>query len=237
MRGPGADGDHSSSIYRLAAAASAGIVVLTPGAIAVFAAWPPPYDGTAADWFDLFEDSWLLGLLSMDLLFIGVLVLNIPVLIGLYVALQETHPGIMATAVVFGFLGLGLQLSSITAFEMLALSERYADATSDAEKAVFLAAGEATLATYEGTAFQLNYLFGGTIVPLAISFVMLKSSRFGVAIPYVGAAASLMNLGLYVPSIGLLLSVLAGGAFWLWYVLLAVKFLHFSRTASVPLTR
>ena len=43
--------------------------------------------------------------------------------------------------------------------------------------------------------------------------------------------------GFNVPSIGLLLSVLAGGAFWLWYVLLAVKFLHFSRTASVPLTR
>ncbi len=34
--------------------------------------WPPPFDGTTLDWFSLFQDNSLLGLLSLDLLLEGV---------------------------------------------------------------------------------------------------------------------------------------------------------------------
>jgi hypothetical protein len=64
------NGISSPGLYRLAAACTIAIAVLSPIAIAAFAIWPPPYDGTAVDWFEVFEDSWLIGLLSMDLLLI-----------------------------------------------------------------------------------------------------------------------------------------------------------------------
>jgi hypothetical protein len=41
---------------------------------------------------------------------------------------------------------------------MLSLSEEYAAATTDAERDLYLAAGQAMLATFEGTAFQVSYV-------------------------------------------------------------------------------
>jgi hypothetical protein len=216
--------DAKRVLYRMAGDAGLTIAVLTMITIIVFIAWPPPHDGTVLAWFELFHDNWFLGLLSMDLLLIGVLLLEILVLIALFVALQESNWTLMAIALAVGLVGVALHLSSITAFEMLTLSERYAAAETDLERSQLLAAGEATLATYEGTAFQLNYLFGGTVVPLIVSAVMLRSLVFSRMTAYVGIGASIINLGLYVPAIGLTLSVFAGAAFWIWYVMVAVRF-------------
>jgi hypothetical protein len=221
-------------LFRLAGVAGVVISVLTPLAIAVFIAWPPPYDGTVLDWFELFEDSWLLGLLSMDLLLIGVLLLEVPVLIGLFIALRDANWPFMAIALTTALVGIALHLSSITAFEMLALSDRYAAAETDLERSQLIAAGEATLATYEGTAFQLNYFLGGTVVPLIVSAVMLRSPVFGRPVAYVGIVGAIVNLGLYVPTIGLALSVVAGAALWIWYIMLTVRFLQLARPLAIP---
>ena len=49
---------------------------------------------------------------------------------------------------------------------MLSLSARYAAATADAQRERLLAAGEAMLATYTGTAFVVYYVLNGAALLL-----------------------------------------------------------------------
>jgi hypothetical protein len=63
------------SLYKVAAAAALISALLTPVAVAVFIVWPPPLEGTAEEWFVLFQDNRLVGLLSMDLLLMMIYVL------------------------------------------------------------------------------------------------------------------------------------------------------------------
>ena len=145
-------------------------------------------------------------------------------MVALYIALHDSGPALMATATALALLGIALHLSSITSFEMLALSDDYTTATTDAQRTQLMAAGEAMLVRYEGTAFHLNYVVGGTVVPLMVSAVMLRSAIFNKITAWVGMLAAVANLGLYVPTVGVMLSVLAGVAFLIWYILLGLRF-------------
>ena len=107
--------------------------------------------------------------------------------------------------------------------KMLHLSDQYAAATTDAQRAVFLAAGEAMLAVFNGTAFHLHYVLGSVSL-LIISVVMLRSDVFGKATAYVGMVASVTGLGLYVPTIGVSISILSVVGLWIWYILIARRF-------------
>ena len=63
--------------------------MLIPLQIVVFVAWPPPLEGSTSEWFTLFHENWLLGLLSLDLLLIVDYVLLEPIVLALYVALRR----------------------------------------------------------------------------------------------------------------------------------------------------
>jgi hypothetical protein len=65
------------------------------------------------------------------------------------------------------------------AFEMLTLSNQYATATMDVERSIFLAAGEAMLATWQGTAFDVSYVLSAIAI-LIVSAVMLRSMTSSV---------------------------------------------------------
>jgi hypothetical protein len=93
-------------LFRIAGAAALITAVLTPIAIAVFAIWPPPYEGTAEDWFSVFQDSWLLGLMSLDLPFVVINILMIPIMLALYVCLRRVSPSFMALAVAIFLVGV-----------------------------------------------------------------------------------------------------------------------------------
>jgi hypothetical protein len=54
-------------IYRVGGGAALITAVLIPLQIVVFVAWPPPLEGSTSEWFTLFHENWLLGLLSLDL--------------------------------------------------------------------------------------------------------------------------------------------------------------------------
>jgi hypothetical protein len=107
------------SLYRVASASALVTAALTPITIAVFIIWPPPYEGTVDQWFRLFQDNWLLGLLSLDLLFIVVILLLVPIFLALYIALRQYSESWMALGTVLGLVAVVVYLSSNTAFEML----------------------------------------------------------------------------------------------------------------------
>jgi hypothetical protein len=90
---------------------------------------------------------------------------------------------------------------------MLSLSNQYTAATTDTERYTFLAAGQAMLVTWQGTAFDISYILGA-IALLTVSYVMLRSYLFSKASAIVGIVTSvLMFIPLSAGTAGLILSV------------------------------
>ena len=118
-------------LYKVGGAAALITAVLIPIQIIVFVAWPPPLEGTVIDWFTLFQDNWLLGLLGLDLLIVVEEVLLVPILLAFYVALRRASESLMAIATTLWLVGLALFIASNPAFEMLSLSQGYAAATTE----------------------------------------------------------------------------------------------------------
>jgi hypothetical protein len=115
------------------------------------------------------------------------------ILLALYVALQRTSQSLMAIALTAGLGGIGAYFASGTAFDMLSLSSQYAAATTDAQRSLFLAAGQVILTTYQGTAFDVGYVLEGMSL-LIIAVVMLRSTRFSKVTASVGLLLGVMSL-------------------------------------------
>src|SRR3954454_24054454 len=99
----------------------------------------------------------------------------------------------MALATIISIVVVTTYFASNTAFNMLALSNQYAAASTDAERTQLLAAGKAMLAIWQGSAYDVGYVLGGVAI-LIISVVMLQSAVFSKATAYVGLLVGLMML-------------------------------------------
>ena len=160
-------------LYRVGGAAALMVVLLYVIQIIVLVVSPPP--STVIGYFTLFHRNALLGLLDLDLLSIADYALFVPLFLALYIALRRVSPSFMAIATALGLVGIATYFASNTAFEMLSLSNQYATATTDAQRSLFVASGQAMLAIYQGTAFDVSYVLLA-IASLIISVVMLRSN-------------------------------------------------------------
>ena len=228
------DGSHSVTadspwnwLYKVGGIAALIIVVLIPIQSFIFIAYPPP--SAAIDFFTLFHNNKILGLLDLDLLLTVNNVLLILIYLALYRALRRANESFTAIALTIGLVGIVLYLVSREAtFSMLSLSEQYAAATTEAQRSMFLAAGQTMLTIYNGTAFDLSYVLGGVVI-LIISAVMLRSNIFGKATAYVG---TLMGILMLVPptvgTMGILLSLISLVPTFIWLILIARRLFKLS---------
>lgn len=208
-----------TSLYRLGAVAALLMVLLIPIESAIFIIWPPP--STAADYFALFQHNWLLGLLSLDLMYLLVNTLMIPIYLALAVALRRTSPAWIVTALTLSLVGVAAFYAGKPAFEMLGLSTHYARATTDAQRAMFLAAGEAMLAIHNGTAFDAYYILNAVAL-LIFSAVMLRSTIFSKANAYLGfLSGGLMLVPSTAGTIGVAFALGSLVPWTIWLVLFA----------------
>lgn len=217
------------SLYLVGGVAALLVVVLYVSQIIVFVASPPP--SSVVGYFTLFHKNALLGLLDLDLLSIVDYALFVPLFLALYMALRRVSPSFMVIATSLAFVGIAIYFASNTAFEMLSLSNQYAAATTDAQRSLFVASGQAMLATYQGTAFDVSYVLLA-IAPLIISVVMLQSITFGKVTASVGIGANVLAAGLFVPAIGVFLSLISVVGLLIWYVLIARKLFLLARRVS-----
>ena len=215
------------SLYRVGGWAALAVLALVPIQMVVFFIWPPPT--TVIGWFELLQTNAVIGLLDMDLLMIvdyGLLVLFF---LALYVALRRTSPSFAAIAVTAELLAVAAYFASTTPFEMLTLSGQYASAVTDAERLAALAAGQATYAVWQGTAFDVSYLLSAAATLIA-SVLMLRSSVFGRATAYAGI---LMGVASLVPptvgTVGLVMSLVALIPMWVLLFLAGRKLLQLAR--------
>lgn len=207
------------SLYKVGGAAACAVLALVPIQMVVFLLWPLP--GTVAEWFALFERNALVGLVDMDVLLIVDNVLLGLMFLALYVALRSRGPSLMAIGLTLELVAITTYFSSNTAFQMLTLSDEYAAATTEARRLVLLAAGEARIATWQGSAFDVSYVLGAFAI-LITSAVMLRSEVFSRATAYVGLVFGALSV---VPAsagrVGLIMSLLSLVPMWAWLVLIA----------------
>jgi hypothetical protein len=214
------------TLYRAAGVAALTTAVLVPIQLAVFMAYPFPE--TVTGWFRLLQDNPLAGLVDLDLLLVVDNVLLVVIALALYVALRPTSPSVTTMATGLWLLAVVLFIASNPSLELLALSDRFAAATSQAQRSAAVAAGEALLAGWDGTAFQVGYVLG-QLAGIMIGLVMLRSALFGRAVPYTLIAGNVVGFGLYLPTVGLTVSAFSGLVLWAWYLLVARRFFRLER--------
>ncbi len=222
----GAETADWKNLYKIGGAAALLSAVFFPVQIGVFIVYPPP--DTVIGWFTLLQNNKLLGLLDLDLLLVADEALAIIIFLALYAALRRVNRSFMAIGTVIAIVSAVLFIGLNPAFGMLSLSVHYAAAATDVQRSILLAAGEAMIATWQGTAFHTSYIIG-SIASIIISAVMLPGKIFSKATAYFGILANVISLGLYVPKIRVYISVFSVVFLWIWYILIARKLFQLAR--------
>jgi hypothetical protein len=193
----------------------------------------PP--SSAFDWFTLLQDNQFLGLILLDLFDIVNYVLVGLMFLALYGALRRANKVAMTVATASDLVGVAVYLASNQAFAVLALSDQYAVASTDAMRAQFLAAGEALLAIHNPAGVNLGLLLVA-LAGLIASVVMLRSRVFGKATATVGVVANSLVLTYFValplaPAIASLFPAASAPFRLLWYILIARRLFQLGRGA------
>lgn len=182
------------SLYRLGGAAALIAAALTLGEVIAFALYPQP--GTVREWFTLLQRSPIVGLLEFWGLEGPMYVMFTLVFLALYAAFRRANRSGMRIAVTFALLGIGVFLATNNPFSMLSLSKQHAAATTDAQRSILLAAGQAVLAnTGQRAVDGFNTgLFLVSVAGLIVSSVMLQSRSFSRSTAYLGIVGNALSL-------------------------------------------
>jgi hypothetical protein len=209
-------------------------LLMIPIQLIVFTTSPEPT--TAEGWFTLFQNNKLLGLLSFEILFVVNAAFGITTTLALYVVLRHVNQSLMVVALVLSLVGAVCLIVARPAIEMLYLSDQYAEATSDAQRSVWLAAGEVMMSMRLGTAFHVSYNLAN-ITLVMIPLVMLRSQIFSRTTAYMGILAGIIGFGLYVPTFGLYISVLSVLFYGVWCFLIARRLFQLGRLEETTLLK
>lgn len=201
---------------------------------------------TVSDWFALLQSNRLLGLSYLNIFDIVNYALVGLIILALYAVLRQVNKSYMAIATILGFVGITVYFASNTAFSMLSLSEQYAAATTNTQRTMLLAAGEAMLAinrfsspgAHPGTGGYVS-LFLIAVAGMIASVVMLRSVVFNRTTAYVGILASVFDLAYciafaFVPTVNSeLLAVIfipAAGLFlMIWHIMIGWRLYQLGR--------
>ncbi len=178
---------------------------------------------TASEWFALLQSNRLLGLALLEIFEVVLLPLGGLMLLALYAALRRSGESLMAIAIACEFISIAIFLSSNAALAMLNLSDQFALATTEAQRALLLNTGQVLLTGWQGTGHFLAF-FLGSLASLLASIVMLRSKRFSRMTAVVGIAGNL--LGLPGPALGFVLWTLNGLLVLLWSILVGIRLIQ-----------
>lgn len=225
-------------IYRIGAIAALAIlpfgimdilITFLPGG-----ATPDPGEGSVKDWIGLFQRDSLLALRGLGLLNIFTLVLGIPVFYALYAAHRRLSKPIALFALMLFLTGAAIYIARNPAFPMQTLATKYTLATTDYQRSLLTAAGEAILAGSEDfTSGSFMGFFFINIAGILMSSVIMMNRRFSAITGWAGFVGFICMLiysawASFIPwfySGALVLGILGGLLTLSWYVLVAQKLL------------
>jgi hypothetical protein len=222
-----------AKLYRIGAIAALATVAITVVQIVAGVLWPPPDFAPTAEAavriLELCKAEPVLTFVRLDGLMVIDYLLLAVVYLALFAALKDRDPSLMT-------LGTGLALMAITMYftvnpaaTMLVLAGSYSPAASGATASGVVAAAQAVLAGFQGTAFLVHYIVMG-IAGMLVSFVMLRSGVFSRTTAVAGILQGAMML---VPvtfgMVGLLFAVGSLIPFAVWFTLVGLRLLRMAK--------
>jgi hypothetical protein len=229
-------------LYRLGGVAAL-LIVLTAVIEILLTFLPGGYAAadTVVDWFTLLHAHPFLGLRNLGLLNIVMNLLGIPLFFALYIAHRNNHAAGATLALILSLLGVAIFYATNRAFAMLDLGNQYAAATSEAQRSLLAAAGQALLSVGEShTPGTFLGFFFAELAGMLMSLVMLRGRIFNPSNGYCG----LLGFGLlfifeigssFVPSVSgvVLIFAVSGGLLNLaWYLLLARRLFQLGQSGK-----
>jgi len=158
------------------------------------------------------------------------------IFLALAAALWETHKSAAAVALASGLVGVAVSLSSNVSLTLLSLSRQFAAATSAAQQAALLAAGQAVLATGDPLAI---YPSAGAYVSLLLiavagllfSVILLRPHRAAGIVGLLASGCDLVYwLTVFLAPSSRASLLAAGGLFWMiWHLLVGLSLLRLAK--------
>jgi hypothetical protein len=193
---------------------------------------------TVSDWFAHFQVNPLMELRNLGLINIFLNAFSILIFFTLYVAHRRAKPGLAALSMIVAFTGAAVFFATNRSFAMFALSNQYAAAAGEAQRAALIAAGESMLAVGQshtpGTflAFALS-----EIASILMAIAMLRGKVFSRATAIVGMLGFALLfifeiLSSFVPALfdAAMLFAMGGGLLSLaWYILVARRLFQLAK--------
>jgi hypothetical protein len=206
--------------------------------LGVFSSGPRALPGSALDCFTVFHGNRLVGLTLLNLFDIVNYALVSMIFLGLYVALRRINRGLMTLAAALALTSTGIYLASNQAFAMLALSDQYWSAATDARRTMLLAAGDALLAIQNtganyGPGIYVSFLFVN-LAGLLAAIVMMRSAAFGKTAAWIGILANVLGLMYYfsnsfAPALNAIPLSISAPFLLLWYLRIGWTLLRMGR--------
>lgn len=216
-------------LYRVAQFLALTMLILIPLQIVIYVIAPPP--DTVKGFFELYQQNPFLGLLSLDFLYLFNNMIIVIIYLALFVLLYREKPVTVLLALILGLIGIACYYPSNPAFEMLTLSNQYFQALPE-QQTIYLAAGEALMAGYTGTTFDVYYVLS-TICLLLFAYALIKSHKFKKSVGLWGLASGFFMI---VPSsagvLGMIFSLLSLIPWVVFIALLMINFRKFVADTS-----
>lgn len=213
-------------LYRIAQFSALAMLILIPLQIIIYVIAPPP--DTVKEFFELYQQNPFLGLLSLDFLYLFNNIILVIIYLALFVLLYQEKPVTVLLALILGLIGIACYYPSNPAFEILTLSNQYFQSLPE-QQMIYLAAGEALIAGYTGTTFNVYYVLS-TICLLLFAYALIKSTRFRKPIGLWGLTSGFFMI---IPSsagvLGMIFSLLS---LIPWVVFVALLMFNFKKYAT-----
>jgi len=217
-------------LYRVAQFLALTMLILIPLQIVIYVIAPPP--DTVKGFFELYQQNPFFGLLSLDFLYLFNNMIIVIIYLALFVLLYREKPVTVLLALILGLIGIACYYPSNPAFEMLTLSNQYFQALPE-QQTIYLAAGEALMAGYTGTTFDVYYVLS-TICLLLFAYALIKSHKFKKSVGLWGLASGFFMI---VPSsagvLGMIFSLLSLIPWVVFVALLVINFRKFAADTSI----
>ncbi len=182
---------------------------------------------SAAEYFALQQTNLLASVLRSDFLWLFLMGAYLGTFSALYFALRRVSPVAALLATLFTLIAVAICFASDSTFSLLYLGKQYAAAVSEAQRAQFLAAGEAVIGSdiwnSSGGYMSGILLQGGGVI---ISLVMLRSRDFSKVTAIAGLLGNALDLTQhllhpFLPSLSATIQMAMGPFYLVWFPMLA----------------
>lgn len=188
------------------------------------------------EWYALLQSNPWLGLAFLAVFDLANYALEALVFLALCAALWHGHRSVAVIALASGLVGTAVGFAANISLTMLSLSQQYAAATSAAQKASLLDAGQAVLAsnnplvTFPGTGAYVSLLLIA-VAGLLYSLLLLAPHRTTAIFGLLASGCDLAYCLTFLLAPSLQVVWLAsGGLFWMiWHLLIARMLLKLAR--------